>query len=59
MVASMGQPSRERLGALISKLDLGSRLRLLMTLISPAQGAVFAPLALKFVKWTLHLLIPD
>jgi hypothetical protein len=51
MVASMDQPSREWLGALIKKLDLGSRpIEVAMVFISPAQGAVFAPLALKFVQ---------
>lgn len=57
MVASTDQPSRERLGALIVS---GAPVEVVITFISPAQGAVFAPLALKFVKPTLlHLFIPD
>jgi hypothetical protein len=59
MVASTDQPSRERLGALIRKFKSGVPIKVAMVFISPAQGAVFAPLALKFVKRTLNLFIPD
>jgi hypothetical protein len=59
MVASTDQPSREGLGALIKKLDSGVLIEVAIMFISPAQGAVFAPLALKCVKRTLHLFIPD
>jgi hypothetical protein len=58
MIASTDRLSREWPGTLIKILEwvlMENR----MMFISPAQGAVFAPLALKFVKWTLHLFIPD
>ena len=55
MVAPTDQPSRERLGESINKLAT----EVAIMFISPAQGAVFAPLALKFVKRTFHLFIPD
>ena len=50
MIALTGHHSREWLGALIKKLYLGSPTEVAMMLISPAQGAVFAPLILKFVQ---------
>jgi hypothetical protein len=59
MVASTGQHSRERLGALIRKFESGVPIEVAMIFLSPAQGALFAPLALKFVKRTLTLFIPD
>jgi hypothetical protein len=40
----------EWLGELIEKSYLGSPAEAVMMLISPAQGAVFAPLAPKFVQ---------
>jgi hypothetical protein len=59
MIALTGHHSREWQGELIEKSYLGSLTEAAMMLISPAQGAVFAPLALKFVKRTLHLFIPS
>jgi hypothetical protein len=52
MIALTGHHSREWPGELIEKSYLGSLTRAdaAMMLISPAQGAVFAPLALKFVQ---------
>ena len=51
IVALTGHHSREWPGELIEKLYLGSPTEAsLMLVTSPAQGAVFAPLALKFVQ---------
>lgn len=54
MIALTGHHPREWLGGLIEKSYLGSLTEAAMMLISPAQGAVFAPLARKFVKGNLH-----
>jgi hypothetical protein len=56
---STTQPSRERLGALIKEIGSEVPIEVAMMFISPAQGAVFAPLALKFVKRSVNLFIPD
>jgi hypothetical protein len=50
MIALTGHHSVEWLGELTEKSYLGSPTEAAMMLISPAQGAVFAPLALKFVQ---------
>ena len=47
MIALAGHRSREWLGELIEKSYLGSATEAAVMLISPAQGAVFAPLARK------------
>lgn len=58
MIAVKEQSFRERLGESIAKLYLSFRL---ITLISPAQGALFAPLALQFVQSEpfIFFFVPD
>ena len=50
MVAQTDQPFREWLGVLIEEFYLGVPTEVGIMTISPAQGAMFAPLALKLVQ---------
>jgi len=50
MIALTGRHSREWLGKLIEKSYPGFPAEAALMIVSPAQGAVFAPLALKFVQ---------
>jgi hypothetical protein len=50
MVAQTDQPFREWLGVLIEDFYLGVPTEVGIIAISPAQGAMFAPLALKLVQ---------
>lgn len=58
MTALTGHHPREWLGGLIEKSYLGSLTEAAM-MLSPAQGAVFAPLARKFVKRNLLFFVPN
>ena len=50
MIALTEHPSTELQGELIEKLHLRHPTEVGIIFVSPAQGAVFAPLALKFVQ---------
>ena len=61
MVAAMEHPSREWLGELIGNL-YQTPTEVVITFISPAQGALFAPLASGFVQsepFIFFFLVPD